>query len=60
MSLAVLFTSTSQGNSLIQGYVITDNCGLTDDNTISMIDEKTLADLRTGMNLNAGLAHSAL
>ena len=60
MTLAVLLTGSSQCHSLIQGHIIADNGSLTNDDTVAVIDEKSLADLRAGMDLNAGLAHTAL
>ena len=60
MTFAVLLTGTSQGHTLIQGHIVADNGGLTDDDTVTVIDEKSFADLCTGMDLDAGLAHTSL
>ena len=60
MTLAVLLTGTSQGHALIQGHIVANNGGLTDDDTVTVIDEKSFANLCTGMDLDAGLAHTSL
>ena len=60
MTFAVLLTGTSQSHALIHCHIVADNGGLTDDDTVTVIDEKSLADLCTGMDLDAGLAHAPL
>ena len=60
MTFAVLLTGTSQGHALIQGHIIADDRRLTDDDTVTMIDEKSLANLCTGMDLDAGPSHTSL
>lgn len=58
MTLAVLLASSSQCHSLIQGHIIADNGSLTNDDTVAVINEKSLADLRAGMDLDAGLTYT--
>ena len=60
MTLAVLLASSSQCHSLIQGHIIADNGSLTNDDTVAVINEKSLADLRAGMDLNARLTYTTL
>lgn len=42
MTLAVLLTGSSQCHSLIQGHIIADNGSLTNDDTVTVIDENPL------------------
>src|SRR5690606_12368146 len=51
MALALVPAGATQGNAVIKRHVVTDLRRLTDDATHAMIDEKTPADLRAGMNL---------
>ena len=60
MTLAVLFTGTTQGNALIQGHIISDDRRLADDDAIAVINKESLTDLCTGMDLDSRLAHPSL
>lgn len=48
VTLAGLLSGTSQGYTLIQGYIISHDRGLSDDDAASMVDKKSLADGGTG------------
>src|SRR5690606_7227043 len=54
MALALAPAGATQGNAVIKRHVVADLRRLTDNDTHAMIDEKTPADLRAGMNLDAG------
>lgn len=60
MTLAGLLSGTSQGYTLIQGYIISHDRGLSDDDAASMVDKKSLADGGTRMDLDTGLSGCAL
>ena len=58
----IIFQETfgAQGNGLIHANMPPDHCGFTYNHTGAMIDKKTIADLRAGMNVNAGSGVSNL
>ena len=60
MTLALLLTGTTECDSLIERYVVADLTGLTDDNSGSVIDEKSLSDRRSRVNLYACLSGGSL
>src|ERR1700724_4819670 len=69
MSLAALFNSAliifweaprSQGNPVIELYVVSDNAGFSDDDTGSVIDKEIVTDLGAWMNIDPGSAMGPL
>src|SRR6202030_446974 len=52
--LALLVTCTAQGDVLIEQHVVADHGGFPDYHAHPVIDEKTPADFRARMDLNAG------
>ena len=59
MQLSVLTdekTFGPQGDGLINTYSFTDDGGFTNDHTSSVIDKESVINLRTGMNIDSGLA----
>ena len=54
MTLAVLLARAAESHALIQGHVIADDRGLADDDAHPVIDEQAAANLRAGMNFDAG------
>ena len=47
---------SAQGHALVNFYAAADHRGLADDHTGAVVDEEGRANLRTGMNVNAGVA----
>ena len=60
MAFAGFLAGTAQGCALIESAVIADDGGFADDHAGAVVDEESLTDLRTGMDLNAGQKPSAL
>ena len=60
MPLTLLFTSSAERNALIQCNVVTDLRGLSDHDTVTVVDKQSPADRCAGMDLNAGLPRSTL
>ncbi len=59
MQLSVLTdeeTFGPQGDGLINTYSFTDDGGFTNDHAGSVIDKESVINLRTGMNIDSGLA----
>src|SRR5215217_1585175 len=54
MPLAALLSRPTQRDSLVHRDVITDRGGLTNDDAHTMVDEDTLADSGSGVNLDPG------
>ena len=52
----MFFSRTTKRNTLIYCYIITDNGSLTDDNTVSMVNEQTFTYCGTRMNLYTGFS----
>ena len=52
--LPVSFAGAAQGDALVERDVVADDRGLADDDAHAVIDEEAAADLRAGMNLDAG------
>ena len=51
----IIFLETfgTQGNGLVHANMSPDNCGFAYDHAGAMVDKETLANLRTGMNVNS-------
>ena len=60
MPLAFVLAGAAQSHALVQQAVVTDNGGLADHHAHAVVDEQTLSDLRTGMDLDAGLVSCTL
>jgi hypothetical protein len=69
VSLAALFNPAliifleaprSQGNPMIELYMVTDNAGFSDDDTSSVIDKEIVTDLGAWMNIDPGSAMGPL
>ena len=60
MALSLLLSGSPKGHALIKGHIISDNGRLTNNHTIAMIDKKSSANLRTGMNLDSRLSYAPL
>lgn len=56
VTLAVIFAGAAEGNTLINGDIITDFGGLANHNAGAMVDEEPTANRCTGVNLYAGAA----
>ncbi len=54
VTLAVLLAGAAERDALVEGYVVADDRSFTDDHAHAVIDEEAAADLRAGMNLDAG------
>ena len=53
MTLSLVPAGATQSDAVIQGDVITDLCGLTDDHTHTVIDKKAVSDGSPRVNLDA-------
>lgn len=60
MALARFLARAAQGYALVDGYVIANHRGFANHDAIPVIDEKSLANNRPGMNLNARAMPGAL
>ena len=60
MAFARFLAGTAQGDALIEGAVVPDDGSFADDHAGAVVDEQPLADLRTGMDLDAGQKPGAL
>lgn len=60
MTLTDIFAGTAKSHPLIQGAVIPDFSGFTDDDPTAVIDEQSLADLSTRVDLNTGFMSGML
>ena len=54
MALAGVLAGAAQGDPVIDGAVVADLGGLTENDAHAVVDEQLVADLGAGMNLNAG------
>ena len=54
MALACFFTSTAEGDALINQRVVTDDGGFTNDDTHTVINKGAFAESSAGVNFNAG------
>ena len=54
MTLALLPAGAAQGYAMVEGAVVADDRGLTDDNAHAVIDEETPTNVGTGMDLDTG------
>ena len=52
VTFADVFTRSAEGHALVDRAIVADLGGLTDDNAHTVVDEKTFADLCTGVNLD--------
>ena len=53
VALSLFFSRTSERYALVQGDIVTDFTGLADDDTGAVVNEESLPDGRTGMDLDA-------
>ena len=60
MTLAVVLASAAQGDTVVDGAVITDFGGLAKNHAHAVVDEQAAADLGAGMDLDAGMVAAAL
>ena len=60
MALSLLLSGSAQCHTLIQGHIIADLCGFSNDNAVSVVDKEAFSDFCTRMDFNAGFAHRAL
>ena len=54
MALASLLAGAAQRHALVEHHVVADLGRLADDDAHAVVDEEALADLRAGVNLDAG------
>ena len=60
VTLADVLAGTTEGHTLVEGAVVPDLGGLADDDAHTVVDEQTLADGRTGVDLNTRCRASKL
>ena len=60
MTLAMFLSRAAQSDALIEGHVVADHRGFSDDHPVSMVDEKSFSDLCARMNLDSGFSCAAL
>ena len=60
VALALVESATSQGDAMINGYIIANDGGFTDDNSHPMVDKDATADSRAGVDLNSGARASVI
>src|SRR5258706_10984779 len=54
MTFPPFLTSSSQGHTLVERDIVTNDSGLADHHSHPMVDEKTFSNLSAWMNLNTG------
>ena len=54
MPLPLVLSSAAQGNAVVKEHVVSDLCGLSDDDAHTVVDDEAAADPGAGMDLNAG------
>ena len=56
MSFSLLFSCTTECNTLIKRYIITNDCCFTYYHTMSVVNEKSFTNLCSRMNFDTGLS----
>lgn len=54
MALAGILAGAAQGNAVVDGAVITDFCRFAEHDAHTVVNEQSVADLGTGVDLDAG------
>ena len=60
MALAMAFSRSAKGDSLVDCYIASDNGGFSDDHSGCMVDKQAVSKERAWMNIDAGIETSDL